>query len=383
MQHSQTEECREKASHQQLISSGSDLLSPGHLNQPEVFEAPFQTAAELIENLPIDRIQHCNLIPSYREPTTSKNPIVVRTSHSCHCIDGWEQIQDASSKKDTHVRCHVFDLQVCSEQELAIRKVAVRTMPQGGRASYSELVRNTKLLCDMLTSSLENPLMYSHGGARRGGNYTPNNREENVREILAERLGKDLATISKYLNYAEYLNPETLEALVDLKADKRFFEAAQKSKRVLIKNLRQEGHADEHVETQISGALLDLHREYTDTGRIKLRLGLAESDQAEQEDDGGAQNVNCGDVSSRQMLSFSSSPVMDSLQDQPQTVEQIRQELRDTAQRMREIADTLEPGEEQFTQAVGREIFALTKITITAKRLKRDTLLNGSTEGTA
>jgi hypothetical protein len=383
MEHLRSGKSKQSSDLERRTSSKKDRVSPGDLNQALVVRSPFQTARESIEDLPIDQIQRCSLIPDYRDPTVSKDPIVVRTSNSCHCIDGWEQIQTASSKKETHIRCHVFNLQNCSEQELAIRKVAVRTMPQGGRASYSEVIRNTRLLCNMFTSSLENPLMYSHGGARRGNNYTSNNREENVREILAERLGKNLGTICKYLNYAEYLDPETLEVLVDLKADKRFFETAQRSKRVLIKNLRQEGHSDEQVETRICSALLDMFKEYSDTGRIRLMLEHGESDQAEEEDAGTEQNVHQDGVSTKQLPSSCSSPATDSLQDQPLTVEKVRQDLRDTAQRVLEIADSLEPSEQEFTEAIRREIFTLTRISLAAKHLKGNTTLQTHTEGTA
>ena len=66
------------------------------------------------------------------------------------CIDGWNFIEQAKAAGRSTIRCHIFHIAQHSDTELAIRKVAIRVMPQGGKCSYAELVRNTHHLYQAL-----------------------------------------------------------------------------------------------------------------------------------------------------------------------------------------------------------------------------------------
>ena len=158
----------------------------------------------VIAELDIENIQPFKQIPDYTCHTISPVPIVVISPTSCSCIDGWDLIQGAKSAGCSTIACYAYYIPKHCETEIAIQKVAVRTMPQGGTCSYAELVRNARILFYMLMAAAENPVVFSHGGARKGVNYI-DNREENIRELLAERLGKSKTTINKYLSHGEYL----------------------------------------------------------------------------------------------------------------------------------------------------------------------------------
>ncbi len=241
------------------------LEKPKRKAAPQGVAAPhpakdFRAMNETIEELDPQEIQPISIIPDYLEPTSSLNPIVVKGPTGCYCIEGWKMIQDAIGSGRSGIACHVFNVREISENELAIRKAAIRMLPQGGRASYAEIIRNARILFNLLASSMETPIIYSHGGVRKGAAF-PENREENIRLVLAERLGKSVITISKYLNHAEYLSDEAMSALIQAGADKEFFEKAQIAKRKILKGLKSSGASEEEIESQTSEDMIRIHKD--------------------------------------------------------------------------------------------------------------------------
>jgi hypothetical protein len=228
----------------------------------------FNTTREDIAEIPAMSIQPCHLIPDYRDPTESILPIVVHTPKAIYCLDGWNLIEQARTASLSNVRCHVYQIQENSDIEIALRKVAIRTKPVGGTCCYAELVRNASLVANILMNEMENPVVFSHGGSRRGACFT-DNREDDLREVLSERLGKDRSTINSYLNYGRFLTHETMEMLVAQDTGRAFFEKAQVNKRRWIGYLESDGLDEESITNQISLKMPEWHREYQETGKIK------------------------------------------------------------------------------------------------------------------
>ena len=161
----------------------------------------------VIAELGIEQITPCHTIPDYTLPTISPFPVVVISPTSCTCIDGWDLIQNSAAAGHSKITCHAFYIPEHCEAEIAIQKVAIRTMPQGGTCSYAELVRNANILFKILMESTDNPVVFFHGGSRKGASYT-DSKENNIRKLMADRLGKSVTTISKYLNHSESINKE-------------------------------------------------------------------------------------------------------------------------------------------------------------------------------
>ncbi len=214
--------------------SRQDQSSPGVLNgsQPPP-PVGYETQAERIDDLPPDSIQPCPYIPDYQTPTLSTQPIVVRTPEGCFCIDGWPYIERAKADGRSTIRSHIFEIKSHSDIELAIRKAAVRVMPLGGRCLYAEVVRNTIQLYQALQGISDDLVMFTHGGARRGADFT-DSKENNIRAVLANRLGKSQTTINKYLQHGDGLTSAAMEELVNNNAPKKFFEAIQAPKQILV-----------------------------------------------------------------------------------------------------------------------------------------------------
>ena len=231
-----------------------DQSSPGVLNdsQPE----QFVTTGEEIAELPIASIRPCRNIPDYRDKTESTLPIVVQSPDACQCIDGWNLIEKAQADGRSSICCHVFKIERHSETELAIRKVAIRTKPLGGTCSYAELVRNTCRLFTILFESADDPVVFSHGGNRRSTDFT-DKRENNIRSVLSERLGKSQTTINKYLQHGEYVSDDAFRELIDANASKGFFEATQKEKHRYASELASRQTAPDEIIRLASAKTLD------------------------------------------------------------------------------------------------------------------------------
>jgi hypothetical protein len=225
--------------------------SPGDLKHEPI--GRFRTLNEAIFELSIHSINPYSLIQDFLDPTESILPIIIETPAGYHCIDGWNLIEHAVASGQTTIRCHVSTIEEYSDTELAIRKVAIRTKPQGGTCTHAERTRNTRQLYEMLVKSTDDPVVFSHGGVRRGPEFT-SQRETNIRILLAKRLGKALSTINKYLQHSEYLNREAMTALVADGVPKRYFEGIQKEKHALIEELK----AAEKCENDIANAVSHL-----------------------------------------------------------------------------------------------------------------------------
>jgi hypothetical protein len=93
---------------------------------------------------------------------------------------------------------------------------------------------------------------------------------------LAERLGKSVTTINKYLNHGEYLSEGTMSEILTSGKEKKFFEEAQRNKRILIRNMKSDEKSDQEITIEISKQMLSWLEEYQSTGEVKTDFGVEE-----------------------------------------------------------------------------------------------------------
>jgi hypothetical protein len=217
----------------------------------ETITDKYCTCREDIAELAIADIQPCPIIPDFKEPTASTLPIIVQTPDALFCIDGLNLIEQVKASGRATIRCHIYHIAHHSIVELAIRKTSIRVMPQGGKCSYAELVRNTHRLRQALESTSDDLVLFAHGGDRRSVAFT-DSKENNIVTVLASRLGKSSTTISKYLQHGEGLNNVAMEELVNAGAPKLFFEAFQVQKKIGIATLEAEQEDAAAIVTAIS-----------------------------------------------------------------------------------------------------------------------------------
>lgn len=195
------------------------------------------------------KIKIFSKVPDYIDPLESAYPIIARNTHEYFCLDGWQQIERAKEEKKK-IRCRIFHFNKNDEVELALFKAAIRMVPLAGLAHYAEIVRNVRILFDLLSKKADIQIYY-HGGDRRSKNFTEN-KEENIRLILEKRLGRKRKTINKYLSHGEYLMDNALDQLVKGKADKDFFEKFQQKKREILIKLKSSGASEDQIITEVS-----------------------------------------------------------------------------------------------------------------------------------
>jgi hypothetical protein len=131
----------------------------------------------------------------------------------------------------------------------------------------------------MLMTSSDNPVVFSHGGSRRGASYA-DNKENNIRTLLANRLGKSPVTINKYLNHGEFINDETMQELITADVEKGFFEANQVHKRSLIDRLKADQIPDADITDTVSQLVLSLLNEYRQAAPVEISGNQSDQEEA-------------------------------------------------------------------------------------------------------
>jgi transcriptional regulator with XRE-family HTH domain len=227
-----------------------------------------ETIDERYEDLEIEVIRHFTSIPDYKAPTDSKYPILAKTPSGYFCLDGWDLIESAKASEKVSMTCAVEYLADHSDEELAIRKTALRVKPKGGIASYGEKVRNVKCTEGLLLASNHDLRAFRHGGSRRGEEFA-NNKQENVIKVLALRLGKSISTINQYLSHARYLSEEMLNLLATNEANKDFFEKANTNKTATLTRLKSDRKSDAEITDQISTKMMEWLQEYEQDKKIE------------------------------------------------------------------------------------------------------------------
>ena len=318
----------------------------------------FTTIRKAIEELDIAGIEHFTGIPDYTEATRSPNPIVVKSPTSCQCIDGWELIEAARSQDKLRIACFVFYIHKYSETEMAIRKTAIRVMPQGGRCIYAELIRNARHLYNMMVASIENPIIFSHGGARKGASYTEN-KSDNIRSILSDRIGKSVTTINKYLSFGEYVDDETMGVLIESKAEKAFFEQAASNKRLTIKDLRGNDEPADTITKNVSAKTLSWLQEFRENKK-KIKPILYDEYQSEENDgaDTAPANESCKIGFPQKFDHWA--PVEDSENASLPTEEDIRNELKKIGVAQVVLANNKSKTLQEFTDEVRQQVSKMT-----------------------
>lgn len=193
-------------------------------------------------------------------------------------------IQESLAAGQATITCRIYHLAEVSVEELAIRKLAIRVVPEGGFDSYAERARNYTKCKELLIATNESLITFAHGGARRGMTFV-SERERNVNRILAARSGKLEETTRKYLLHGAYLNDGVFQELVEQKADSKFFQSIQKVKSKLVKNLEGQRLSHQDIVGQVSQEILRLHRAPEET-RNQIIKNLLDSLTRTQSDQG-------------------------------------------------------------------------------------------------
>jgi len=364
------------------------LIKPDHVSPGEMVPAlqVFCTTNQYFDNVNINIIEPFNSIPDYLGETINQYPTVLSTSGRFICLDGWNLIEEARLKEKGNIHCLVEVADNCPDEEIAIRKVATRILPANGKCSYLETVRNVKALYKMMMETRKNLACFHHGGRRRGGEFI-NNKEENVRLILAARLGKAPGTISKYLNHGEYLSDDTIPMLMTaipdqiVKPNKQFFEKAQSNKNKILMELKSEGMSEDEITENLSCCVQQMFEEYKRTGDIRNYVSTQNITAEENTLTEEIPQENGDNSISNKFLSktFSYYPGNETPQDiisfHP---DDIKEKLAVIGKRLIDISGSQSAGIDEIAATVTNSIMALSEFLQKCRTIK---LLDQNTEG--
>jgi hypothetical protein len=330
--------------------------------------SPYRTTGRSIEDVDVNTVQHFTTLPDYIDPMDSEHPYLVRTPRGLFCIDGWEIIEQAIAQGEDVVACEIETIGSHSIAELILRKMASRSRTRGGRCLYPEIIRNTKNAAETLMSLDENLIFFAHGGRRYGEGFS-GERDNNVRQILSTRLGKDRDTINTHLLHGQYITSETCDILNARRVKKDFFEKYHRNrKRRLQGQLEEERLPITEIPTRISAdilAFLDEYEQGPNEEASEQRERSAErqeqpapqnvvvTSEAAEEDDGEADD---GDVQETECIR---EPDIDDRAEV--SMPTLRESLREAAKRLEEAAND-ENETEQLIDILRQELLNLQRI---------------------
>lgn len=217
---------------------GGDLITEGQSKILENF-APEEKEKPIKEHeisvVPINQIQNVVSIPDY-DPSESLHPVICRTEKGYFCVDDFYKVEAARQAGRAEIKCEVFVLSEHSDIDLMLRKTARRIMAAGGRAPFSQMALNVRACFERLMAT-ENYAHFGQGGGRLTKEFH-DNKQSDIRLVLASRFGRSISTISSYLSATEYLNQEVKDQLFAGKVAKAFFDDIRTEKSDLISNLK-------------------------------------------------------------------------------------------------------------------------------------------------
>ena len=222
-----------------------EQASPGRLIKDDK-SLKYSMLGWIKAKLKVKDIQHFDLIPDYHLPTSAEKPIVVISPKGFFCIEGWEFVCLANEKKVVSIYCEVEKMMEHSDEELCLRKAAIRVKTRGGDASYIESCRNSFITLELLKTTREELIFFNHGGIRHKGSMT-GDKINDAKYILSTRLGKQGDTITAHLRHIEGLSGEAIQFFIEHQAEKRFFEKVQSKKRNKMRELEGEKKSPDEI----------------------------------------------------------------------------------------------------------------------------------------
>ena len=342
------------------VEEKPDQITPGGLIVAEEVSR-YRTVDEKYQELQIGQIEHFLGLPDFVARSRSNFPLIIETSLSMVCIDGWDRIEEARAEGRTHIGCLVEQVLEYSEKELCLRKAAVRMVARGGRGTYGEHVRNVKILTRKLLESEEPLVSFRHGGDRRGLDFVSNNRGENVREVLAERLELSLSSINQMIAHAVFLDDHTIDFFAVQGVSKDFFEKAQRNKNLKAKDMKSRRASDREIEIEISKNARDWYEEYVRERNItevtRAEETITENTVSEPVESPIAQDLVPAEV----QQVFSPWPGNVAEAEEEDSLDKIKGDVEGSAERLLRAVTYIDPDE--FKQAIAEEIKFLLKIT--------------------
>ena len=197
-------------------------------------------------------IEHYLDIPDYHDASSIDKPLVMEFDNKLLCVEGWSILDAAKTNGKTTIECRIYHIQKYFDIMMALKKTTIRSMTEGGFASYSEMVRNINICVNKLLNESDQFRKYTHGGDHKSAEFK-NDEYINVKDILKLIYGKRAkSTLDNYVTHGLHLSIAVMNYLVDQEATAEFYAAFQPHKTDYIKRLQEQNKTLVEIQDKVS-----------------------------------------------------------------------------------------------------------------------------------
>lgn len=205
-----------------------------------------------IEVIDLINIEHYIDVPDYQEATSIDKPLIMESGGKFSCVEGWSIIEAANTDSKSTIECRIYHVQNHFDIMMALKKTTIRSLTEGGFASYSEMVRNISICIRKLLNESDQLCKYTHGGDHKSAEFK-NDEYINVKEILKLIYSKRAkSTLDNYVTHGEHLSITVMNYFVDQEATAEFYAAFQPHKTDYVKRLQEQNKTLMEIQDKVS-----------------------------------------------------------------------------------------------------------------------------------
>jgi hypothetical protein len=251
----------------------------------------------------------------------------------------------------------------CSAEPSRLR---VRPCPNYQRSSYVRMIKEVGAAYTQRVEALT-----VREGQGTAASINQDRVDEAIRAELASSTGQSIGRINKLLAQAEHLTDQCLNKLDRSGADEDFFDAAQPTRRLLLKNMVSRGLTNEEIKKENSVAMEQMFEEYERGGKIDRKRWLDRLNRTSKEKPAWAPGRR---VFGKPKVLIYRRPNGLSPDLRPPTAEEIADRLKVLAREITQIAEGSHGNDQRLLQDIGRMVIEMAKLHQSVRCLRESTM---------
>lgn len=183
--------------------------------------------------------------------------------------------------------------------------------------------------------------------------------DESIRAELTSTTGQSIGRINKFLTQAEYLSDQCLNKLDQSGADEDFFDAAQPTRRLLVKDMISRGLTQEEIQNEISRDVEEMFQEYERGKKIDRKRWINSLYGTPKEKSAWAPGSR---VFGKPQVLIYRRPNGNTPAPKPITPQEIGDRLRELAQELTHIGERIDGNDKRLLQEIGSLVVEMVKL---------------------
>jgi hypothetical protein len=251
----------------------------------------------------------------------------------------------------------------CSAEPSRLR---ARPCPNYQRSIYVKMIKEVGAAYTQRLKALT-----GREGQGTAASINKDRADESIRTELASSTGQSIGRINKLLAQAEHLTDQCLNKLDRSGADEDFFDAAQPTRRLLVKDLMSRGLTEQEMEKEISRAVWEMFQEYERGKKIDRKHWMKRLNGPSKQTSTWASGREV--FGTPQILAYRR-PNGNSPDPDPLTAKEIVIRLRELAQELMHIAERADADDKRLLQDIGRMVIEMAKLHQSVRCLRESTM---------